>query len=200
MKLYYSPGACSLAIHIDLREAGFNPGLEKVDLRGGKYSGGEYSKVNPKGYVPALELDDGEVLTEGVAIAQYIAEKKPESGLLPAAGSMERVRCLEWMTYISSEIHKSFSPLWKPDITEDGKAKAIDYLGKRVAYADAALKGKEYLVGNKFTIADAYLFTVMSWASFLKLDTSAWPNVNAFLARVAQRPKVQEAMKAEGLI
>lgn len=200
MKLYYSPGACSLAIHIDLREAGMNFSLEKVDLRGGKYAGGDFSKVNPKGYVPALELDNGEVLTEGVAIAQYIAEKKPDSGLLPAAGTMERVRCLEWMTYISSEIHKTFSPLWKPDITEDAKAKAVDYLGKRVAYANQALQGKDYLLGSKFTIADAYLFTVMGWASILKLDTSAWPNVNAFLERVAKRPKVQEAMKAEGLL
>lgn len=200
MKLYYAPGACSLAIHIDLLEAGYTFTLEKVDLRAGKYSGGDFAKVNPKGYVPALELDNGELLSEGVAIAQYLAEKKPESGLLPAVGTMERVRCLEWMTYISSEVHKSFSPLWNPATTDADKAKAVDYLGKRVAFVDKALTGREFLAGSKFTIADAYLFTVMGWATFLKLDTSAWPNVNAFLGRVAKRPKVIEAMKAEGLL
>lgn len=200
MKLYYGPGACSLAPHIVLREAGFNFTLEKVDLRAGKFSGGEFTRINPKGYVPALELDNGEILTEGVAINQYLAEKKPECGLLPAAGTMERVRCLEWMTFISSEIHKSFSPLWNPKTPEEFKAMAKDMLGKRFGWLNEQLKGKDYLVANKFSIADAYLFTVMSWSEHLGIDLKTWPNLSAYLERVAKRPKVQEALKAEGLI
>lgn len=200
MKLYYGSGACSLAPHIVLREAGFNFTLEKVDLRAGKYSGGEFTKINPKGYVPALELDNGEILTEGAAINQYLAEKKPESGLLPAVGTMERARCLEWMTFISSEIHKGFSPLWNPKSSEETKAMAKELLGKRFGWLNEQLKGKDYLVANKFSIADAYLFTVVSWSGHVGIDLKTWPNLPAYLERVAKRPKVQEAMKAEGLL
>lgn len=200
MKLYFSPGACSLSPHIVLREAGFTFTTEKVDLRAGKFSGGDYAKINPKGYVPALELDNGEILTEGAALVQYLADKKPETALLPAVGTMERARCIEWLTYISTELHKNFSPLWNPAITEGERTKALDLLGKRIGFVNDALKGRDYLLGSAFSVADAYLFTVMGWAGHLKMDTKAWPNVEAFQARVAKRPKVQEAMKAEGLL
>lgn len=199
MKLFYSPGACSLAPHIVLREAGFNFTLEKVDLRAGKYSGGEYAKVNPKGYVPAIQLDNGEVLTEGAAIVQYLGDKKPESGLLPAVGSMERFRCIEWLTYISSELHKGFGPLWNPASSDDEKARATEALGKRIAYVNEKLQGRDYLLGAKLSVADAYLFTVLGWTAYKQISLDPWPNVKAFQERMAKRPKVQEAMKAEGL-
>jgi len=200
MKLYISPGACSLSPHIVLREAGFHFTTEKVDLKTGTYAGGDYKKINPKGYVPALELDNGEILTEGSAIVQYLGDKKPDSGLLPAVGTMERARCVEWLTFIAAELHKGFGPLWNPASTDAEKSRAIDTLGKRIGFVDDALKGKDYLLGSKFSVADAYLFTVLSWASHVKMDTKRWSYVHAFLERVAKRPKVQEAMKAEGLI
>lgn len=199
MKLYISPGACSLSPHIVLKEAGFNFTTEKVDLKASTYAGGDYKKINPKGYVPALELDNGEILTEGAAIVQYLADKKPDSGLMGAVGTMERARCIEWLTFISSEVHKGFSPLWNPTTPDSVKASTIDTLGKRIAYIDGALKGKDFLLGGKFSVADAYLFTVLSWAPHVKMDLKAWPNVTGYLERIAKRPKVQEAMKAEGL-
>ncbi len=200
MKLYISPGACSLSPHIVLKEAGFNFTTEKVDLKAGTYSGGDFKKINPKGYVPALELDNGEILTEGAAIVQYLADKKPDSGLMGAVGTMERARCIEWLTFISSEIHKGFSPLWNPTTPDAVKASAIDTLGKRIGFIDGALKGKDFLLGGKFSVADAYLFTVLSWAPHVKMDLKAWSNVSTYLERVAKRPKVIEAMKAEGLL
>ncbi|MGZ3686222.1 MAG: glutathione S-transferase N-terminal domain-containing protein, partial [Bdellovibrionota bacterium] len=142
MKLFFSPGACSLSPHIVLAEGGFNFTTEKVDLKAGTYAGGDYSKINPKGYVPALQLDNGEVLTEGAAIVQYLADKKPEAKLIPAVGTMERARCIEWLVFIASELHKGFGPLWNPTATEGEKSAAKDRLGKRFAYVNEKLKGK----------------------------------------------------------
>lgn len=200
MKLYFSAGACSLSPHIVLREGGFHFSTESVDLKTGKYSGGDFSKINPKGYVPALELDNGEILTEGAAIVQYLGDKKPEMKLLPAVGTMERARAVEWLTFISSELHQGFGPLWNPSTPEDFKAKAKDTVGKRIDYVNTQLKGKDYLLGSQFSVADAYLFTVLSWADYVKMDLSIWGNVTAFMDRVKKRPKVQEALKAEDLV
>jgi len=200
MKLYYSPGACSLAPHIILREGGFDFDLEKVDLGSKKTAGGEdYIRINAKGYVPALKLDDGQVLTEGAAIDQYLADLKPDSGLAPKAGTMERYRLVEWLNFISTEIHKNFGPLWRPTTPDATKQNQRDLLAKRFDYLVAELKGKLYLMGDRFTVADAYLYTVLNWAGMLKLDMSAWPALGEYHARVAARPKVQEALKAEGL-
>jgi glutathione S-transferase len=201
LKLYYSPGACSLSPHIALREAGLTFDLEQVDLKAKKTKSGEdYLKINPKGYIPALKLDDGYVLTEGPAIVQYIADQKPRLNLAPENGSPERYRLQEWLTYIGTEIHKNFSPLFNPDAPEDYKKIAKQHLAKRFAYVDEKLKGHDYLTGSHFTVADGYLFTVTNWANFVQIDLSPYPALQAFQARVAARPKVQEAMKAEGLL
>ncbi len=201
MKLYYSPGACSLSPHIVAREAGIDLQLEKVDTKSHTFAGGsDYYKVNPKGYVPALEVKPGEVLTEGPAIVQYLADQKPQSGLAPAAGSFERYRLQEMLGYINSEIHKSYGPLLSPSTPEATREERKQYLHKRYKLLDDRLAGKDYLFGDKFTAADAYLFTVTNWASHVKLDLSEFPNLIAFQKRVAARPAVKEAMKAEGLI
>lgn len=201
MKLYYSPGACSMAPHIVLREAGLKFDLEQVDLAGKKTAGGDdYTKINSKGYVPAVKLDDGQVLTEGVAIMQYLADQKPESGLAPKAGTMERYRLMEWLNFISTEIHKSFSPLWNPKTPEETKQNQRNLLGRRFDYLAQQLKGRQYLMGDRFTVADAYLFTVLNWTGKLNVDLSKWPVIREFMARVAARPRVVETMKAEGLI
>ncbi len=200
MKLYYSPGACSLSPHIVAREAGFDPTLEKVDLKARKTaSGGDYLAVNPKGYVPALELDNGEVLTEGPAIVQYLADQKPDAKLAPANGTLERYRLQELLGYINSEIHKSYSPLFNPSVTPETRKTQEEYLRKRYDYIEKALAGKTFLFGDQFTVADAYLFTVTNWANFVKLDLSTFTNLMAFQKRVASRPAVQAALKAEGL-
>jgi len=201
MKLYYSPGACSLSPHIVLREAGIPFELERVDTKEKKTrSGQDFRAINPKGMVPALVLDDGEVLTEGPAIVQYIADKKPGAGLIPAAGTIQRYRVLEWLNFIASEIHKSFTPLFKPNTPEDYKVIARDNLAAAFAHLDRHLAGKSYLMGEGFTVADAYLFVVLNWARLQKIDIAQWPNVKAFRDRVAARPRVHEAMQAEGLI
>lgn len=201
MKLYYSPGACSLSPHIVAREAGLELTLEKVDLATKKTaSGADFSAINPKGYVPALQLDDGRLLTEGPAIVQYLADLKPAAGLAPASGSWERYRLQEWLTYINSELHKSFSPLFNPATSAEARAERIAYLNKRLAVVESALAGKSYLLGEQFSVADAYLFTVTNWANFVKLDLSAFPNLLAFQNRVAARPGAKAAMVAEGLI
>lgn len=200
MKLYYTPGACSLAPHIVSREAGVPVALEKVDLGGKKTAGGaDYLAVNPKGYVPALELDDGTVLTEAGAILQYLGDQAAGGGLMPAAGSMARYREVEWITFISSEIHKGYSPLFNPAATDAEKASVKGRLASRLAYADKALAGREYLLGETFTAADAYLFTVLNWSGMTGVDLAPFPNLQAFQKRVAARPKVQEALRAEGL-
>jgi glutathione S-transferase len=201
MKLYYAPGACSLSPHIGSREAGIPVELKKVNLKDKVVEGGgDYRKINSKGYVPALELDNGQVLTEGPAIVQYLADQKPDSGLAPRAGSFERYKLQEWLNFITSEIHKGFSPLFKPNTPEEYKAIVRENLAVRFEWLNQQLQGTDYLTGKTFTVADAYLFTVLRWTEPLKYDISKWSNLGAFLARVAARPKVREAMKAEGLI
>jgi glutathione S-transferase len=199
-KLYYSPGACSLSPHIALREAGLSFELEQVDLKEKKTkSGGDFLKINPKGYVPALKLDDGYVLTEGPAILQWIADQKPASHLAPANGTIDRYKLQEWLTFIGTELHKNFGPFFNPATPDATKATLVQTLAKRYAWVDEKLEGKDYITGSQFTVADAYLFTITNWGQFVKFDLKDYPNVRAFQARVAARPKVQEALKAEGL-
>lgn len=201
MKLYYSPGACSLAAHIVAREAGVPLTLEKVDLAAGTTEAGDsFIAVNPKGYVPAVALPEGEVLTEVSAIIQYLAEREPGANLAPAPGSMARYRLLEWITFISSEIHKGFGPLWNPSIPDSVKAAAKERLAKRFTYLDETLAKQPFLMGSAFTIADAYLFTVVNWTNFHGIDLSPYPNLKAFQERIAARPKVRDALVAEGLV
>jgi glutathione S-transferase len=200
MKLYYSPGACSLSPHIVIRELGLPVELEKADLATKKTAKGtDFLTINPKGQVPTLELDDGQVLTEGPAIVQYLADRKPEMGLLPAAGSMDRYRVQEWLNHITSEIHKNYTPLFNPQAPEDYKQIARANLAKRYRRIDELLKGKAYLMGDRFTVADAYLFTVTSWAGHVGVDLADFANLQAYQRRIADRPGVQEAMNAEGL-
>ncbi|MBL8701585.1 MAG: glutathione transferase GstA [Alphaproteobacteria bacterium] len=201
MKLYYSPGACSLSPHIVLREAGLAFDVEKVDLKAKvTEKGADFTKINPKGQVPTLQLDSGEILTEGPVIVQYLADQKPAAGLAGAAGTMERYRVQEWLNFITSELHKGFSPLFRPNTPDAYKDIARANLGAKFAAVDKHLAGKQYLLGDKFTVADAYLFTVSNWGKFTGVDIASWPNVAAHQARVAARPKVQEALKAEGLV
>ena len=198
MKLYFSPGACSLSPNIVAREAGVPLELVKVDTGSKKiHVEGDFFAVNPKGYVPALELDDGSVLTEGPAIVQYIADRKPESGLVPAASTNERYRMQEMLGYINSEIHKAYSPLFNPATPPATVEERKAYLKKRYKLLDERLAGRDYLFGDRFTAADAYLFTVTNWAGYVKLDLSEYANLAAFQKRVAARPAVQEAMRAE---
>ena len=202
MKLYFSPGACSLSPHIVLREAGLDFDLEQVDLAAKKLkkSGDDYLAVNAKGQVPVLELDNGKRLTEGPAIVQYVADQKPGSGLAPAAGSFERYQLQEWLNFITSEIHKGFSPLFRPNTPDEYKTISKQNLAAKYELLDKHFASNQYVMGNQFTVADAYLFTVTNWNNFQKIDLGQWPNVKAYFDRVAARPKVQEAMKAEGLI
>ena len=200
MQLYYSPGACSLASNITLREAGLPVDLRKVDTKTKKLEdGSDYFAVNSKGAVPALRLDDGQILTEGPAILQYLADQKPESKLAPKAGTLERYRLLEWLNFITSEVHKSFSPLFNPAADPVVKQYTTQNLEKKFDWIDKQLAGKQYLTGDTFTIADAYLFVVANWSNFVGIDLSKWPALQAFQGRVAARPKVQEALEAEGL-
>ena len=201
MKLYYAPGACSLSPHIVAREAGIPLDLVKVNTSTKTISAdGDYWAINPKGYVPALGLDNGEILTEGPAIVQYLADQKPAAGLAPANGTLERSRVQEVLGYINSEIHKSYSPLFNDKTSPEVRTEKIEYLQKRYGLIDKQLQGRDYLFGNNFTVADAYLFTVTNWAHHVKLDLSGFPNLQAFQKRVAARPAVQAAMKEEGLI
>jgi glutathione S-transferase len=201
MKLYYSPGACSLSPHIVANEAGLAIDLEKVNLAEHKTeSGQDYMAVNPKGYVPALRLDDGSVLTEGPAIVQYLADQKPASGLAPAAGTIDRYRLQEWLNFIGTELHKSFSPLFNKASSDDVKNTAKTSVNKRLGYLNDQLASRQYLMGGNFTVADAYAFTIVNWTNFVGIDLKPYPNVGAFMGRVAARPKVQETLKAEGLV
>jgi len=199
MKLYYSPGACSLSPHIVLREAGlaFEPVLASTKTH--KLQDGT-DCINPKGYVPLLELDNGERLTEGPAILQYIADKAPEKKLAPPYGTMERYRVQEWLNFITSELHKGFGVLFNPAMPEEAKSVMRTRLGDRLKWVDSQLEGKQYLMGDSFTLPDAYLFTVTNWSKHLGVDITALKNLSAFQARMAARPSVQEAMKAEGLL
>ncbi|XXY50937.1 glutathione transferase GstA [Sorangium sp. So ce269] len=200
MKLYFFPGACSLSPHVVAREVGIELTLDKVDLASKKTSSGrDFSAINPKGYVPALELDGGEVLTEGPAIVQYLADQKPEAKLVPPPGTMARYRVQEMLGYINSELHKTYSPLFNPKTSPEQRQGSEEYLRKRYGVIEAALAKGPYLFGEQFTVADAYLFTVTNWSNFVKLDLSAFPNLLAYQRRVAARPAVQAAMRAEGL-
>jgi glutathione S-transferase len=201
MKLYYMPGACSLSPHIVAHELGEPLELDKVDGKTKKTaSGKDFTAINPKGYVPALELDDGQLLTEGPAIVQYLADRHPEAGLVPAAGTLERYRVQELLGYINSEIHKSYSPLFNDKTSPEVRAEKHEYLRKRYGVLEKQLAGKDYLFGDQFGIGDAYLFTVTNWARHVKVDLAEFRNIAAFQQRVAARPAVQAALKAEGLL
>jgi glutathione S-transferase len=197
MKLYYSPGACSLSPHIVAEEAGIPLVLEKVDLREHKTQTGEdYYKINPKGYVPVLQLDDGSILTEGPVIVQYLADRKPASNLAPPYGTIGRYRLMEWLTFINSELHKSFSPLFGNG-SDETKNEARAKIAKRFIYVDSILAKHEYLLDGTFSAADAYLFVITNWATAMKIELPT--HVAAFRRRVLTRPKVQAALTAEGL-
>lgn len=201
MKLYYSPGACSLSPHIALQEAGlaFEPVMTSTKSHK-LQDGTDYYGINPLGYVPLLELDDGTTLREGPAIVQYIADLAPTKNLAPAAGTMQRYRLQEWLTFIGTEIHKGFSPLFNPAMPEEAKTISKDRLKSRYQWLDKQLEGREFLMGEHFSVADGYLFTVTNWAKPTGVDLSSFPNVLAWHERIGQRPAVQAAMKAEGLI
>ena len=201
MKLYFAPGACSLSPHIVARELGIEPTLVKVDTSTKKTAdGGDFLAINPKGYVPAIETDDGQLLTEGPAIVQYLADRKPEAGLAPANGTFERYRLQEMLGYINSELHKTYSALFNKATTPEVRKEKEEYLRKRYGLIEKALEGKQFLFGDGFTVADSYLFVVTNWARFLKLDLAEFSNLMAFQERVAARPAVRAAMTAEGLI
>lgn len=199
MKLYYSPSACSFSPHIALREAGLDFELVRVDLKSHTLvaDGRDFTKINPKGYVPVLELDDGSVLTEGPAIVQYIADRKPEAGLAPQVGTFERYRLQEWLGFINSEIHKGFGPLFNPKTPDETKTSARENLSKRLGFVAEHLAKNDFLLGKQFSVADGYLFTVLSWSKWVGIDLGQWPSLVAFAERVGSRPSVKAALAAE---
>ena len=200
MKLYYSPGACSLSPHIALHESGLPFQAVLASTKTHKLQDGtDYYTINPKGYVPLLELADGTRLAEGPAIVQWVADQVPEKQLAPTAGTMERYRLQEWLTFIGTEIHKQFSPLFNPAMPEEAKALFREKILVRLAYVDQHLVERDYLMGGRFSVADGYLYTVTRWAAPLKLDIAGFANLRAFMSRMAARPAVQQALKAEGL-
>ncbi|WP_024510113.1 glutathione transferase GstA [Bradyrhizobium sp. ARR65] len=200
MKLYYSPGACSLSPHIALLEAGLPYDLVKVDIRAKKLENGDdYLKINPKGQVPALALSSGEIVTEGPVIVQMIADQAKDKNLAPARGTAERYKLQEWLNFITTELHKNFSPLFSPVLPDDTKAFFKDRLMTKFKYIESQLAGRDYLMGKEFTVADGYLFVMLAWAERLNVDLSGLPNLMAYKARLAARPKVQEALTKEGL-
>jgi glutathione S-transferase len=200
MKLYYSPGACSLSPHIALREAGLNFELVQVDLATKKTASGQnYLEINPAGYVPCLQLDDGRTLTEGPAILQYLADQVPGKLLAPANGSFERYYLQQWLNFISTELHKSFSPLFNPGASEDWKNAVRQTIAARLGVVATRLKDAPYLLGDSLSVADIYLFVVLGWAAYVNLDLSPWPALQAFMGRVGGREAVQAALRAEGL-
>jgi glutathione S-transferase len=202
MKLFFSPGACSLSPHIVLHELGFKHDLEKVDLKAKKIAHGDYLKENPKGYVPALLLDNGEILTEGVAIVQYLADQKPEAKLIPKAGTWERYRAIEWLNYVATEVHKNMSQLWSThavaaEAQEQFKTHYKTVLAKRLDLLDKHLTKNKFVMGDQFTVIDAYLYTVLSWSPLLKIDMTMWPKLMGFVETVRQRPAVAKAHDME---
>lgn len=200
MKLYYSPGACSLSPHIALREAGLNFDLVRVDLKTKQTdTGTDYRSINPNGYVPCLQLADGRTLTEGPAIVQFVADQSPDKKLAPACGTFERYLLQQWLNFISTEIHKSYSPLFNPAASEDWKAGARTTLNARLVTAAQALAQSPYLLGESYSVADIYLFVTLSWAGYVGVDLAPWPSLQHFIARVSARPAVQAALRAEGL-
>jgi glutathione S-transferase len=201
MKLYYAPGACSMAAHIALCEAELQYDLEKVDLGAKKTEHGtDYMEINPKGYVPALELDGGEVLTEVSAVIQYIADQAPTLGLAPRPGTMERYRLLEWLGFIATELHKGFGPLSDPDTPDAYKGTVRGRLATRFGHLNDQLAEREHLLNSGFSVADAYAFTILNWTGLHDIDLTPWANVRAYVSRIAARPKVQQAMREEGLL
>ena len=198
MKLYILPGACSLASNIALREAGIQFEIAKVDRRTKRVEGVDLVTINPKGYVPALLLDDGQLLTENVAVLQYIADRNPAAKLAPPAGTLERYRLMEWLSFINSELHKAFSPLFSSEAPPEMKAYARNNLSRRLAYLETALGDKTYLMGDQFTVADAYLFTILGWGALVSFDIG--PKLKSYVDRVRARPHVIEALTSEGLI
>jgi glutathione S-transferase len=200
MKLYYTPGACSQAPHIALREAGLAFDLVKADIRAKKLEdGSSYLDINPKGAVPALGLDDGAVLTENAAILQYIGDQAPQSGLFPGAGDFQRYRVLEWLNYVATELHKGFGPLWNPTSPDSLKQATRELLAKKFDYVQEQLGERPYLLGERFTLPDAYLFVILGWTRIHGIDLSRWPGLSAYAARVAERPAVDATLRAEGL-
>ncbi|HCW0178192.1 glutathione transferase GstA [Citrobacter freundii] len=200
MKLFYKPGACSLASHITLRESGKDFTLDGVDLMKKRLENGDdFFAVNPKGQVPALLLDDGTLLTEGVAIMQYLADSVPDRQLLAPTSSLSRYKTIEWLNYIATELHKGFTPLFRPDTPEDFKPTVRVLLEKKMQYVNDSLKDNPWICGSRFSIADAYLFTVLRWAYAVKLNMAGLSNIDAYMARMAERPAVAAALKAEGL-
>jgi glutathione S-transferase len=201
MKLYYTPGACSMAAHIVLAESGLPYSITRVNLKDKTTESGEdYAKINPKGYVPCVRLDNGALIGENTALLGYLGELKPAAGLMPAAGTMENYRVREWLGFVSSEMHKNCSPFFRPDTPEATLQAQRETLRKRLAYLETELAGKSYLTGEAFTSADAYLFVVLNWFGHVGIDLAAYPNVKAFHARVAARAAVQQVMKDEGLL
>ncbi|HHB1425440.1 glutathione transferase GstA [Serratia odorifera] len=200
MKLFYKAGACSLSPHIVLREAGLDFTAEKVDLAQKKTeSGADYLAINPKGQVPALLLDDGSLLTEGVAIVQYLADRVPDRNLIPAAGTLSRYHAIEWLNFVATELHKGFSPLFNPKTPEEYQVMARSRLEQQFRYLDGVLAQQQYLLGNRFSVADAYLFTVLRWAQALQFDLQQHAHLSTYMTRVAARPAVDAALSAEGL-
>ncbi|MFN7727756.1 MAG: glutathione transferase GstA [Bdellovibrio sp.] len=204
MKLYIRPGACSLASHISLIEAGLRFETETVSTKDGgaklTAKGTNFLTLNAKGYVPALETQTGEILTEGQAILQYIADRAPEKGLAPAHGTFERYKLQEWLTFIGTELHKGVTPLWYPATSESYRATVLDNVSKRLDWVSSQLQGRPFLMGQTFTVADAYLFTVLSWNKMLNLDLTKWPTLMGYMERVQNRPAVHQALKSEGLL
>jgi glutathione S-transferase len=200
MKLYFMPGACSLSPHIALRETGLSFDLEQVDSKTKKTkSGADFLKVNPKGYVPALQLDDGQTLTEAAVIVQYIADKKPEAKLLPPAGTTERYRAQEWLNYIATEIHKGVGALFNPKLTDDWKDVLRESVAPKFDYLSKRLEGRSYAFGDGFSAVDGYLFTILGWPQYVGIDLAKWPVLKSYTDGIAKRPSVQAALKAEGL-
>lgn len=200
MKLYYAPGACSLAPHIALEETGLPHDLVKVDLMKHTLADGtDFRSINPKGYVPFVQLDDGSSLSEASVILQYVADRKPGT-LAPVFGTAERWHLMEWLAFIATEVHKGFAPLWNPATPPEVRERTKQALGNRFSYIEKTLAAQPFLGGATFSIADAYLFTTVNWSGMLKLDLTPWPALVAFQQRVAARPGVQRALKAEGLI
>lgn len=201
MKLYFSPGACSLAAHIVLHEAGYAFDCEKVDIPAKKTaSGADYWKINPKGYVPALQLDDGSVLSEVGVILQYLADHKPAAGLVPAAGTMARYQLMEWLNFIATEVHKSIGALFNPKMTPEMKDVQRGVIDRRLNALEKMIAGRQYVMGDTYSVADAYLFTIINWTGLHNIDTGKWPTLQAMVARIGARPRVQAALKAEGLL
>jgi glutathione S-transferase len=201
MKLYLTPGACSMAVDIALHEAGIPFEAERVDLTTRKTASGEdFLQINPKGYVPALRLDDGSLLTEAGLLLQYVADLKPGAGLAPAPGTMDRYRLMEWLAFLSTEVHKGFGPLWNPKVADDVRKETVARLGKRFDLLAATLAERPFLMGDRFTVADAYLFTLLGWTDVHRIDLTPWPALQAYRGRIAARPAVQATLKDEGLV